>query len=542
MRALVLLTFAALASFAPARSASGPAPAAVPLEGLGRVHMPISCRAQQGTFDRALALLYSFWYERSLQQFDKIIARDPACAIAYWGAAMTFNHPLWAPPTAKDLKNGLDYLRRARSAPHASPRERAYLGAATVLFGDGDPSTKAARDQAYVRQMADVYSAYPDDETALFYALAIEGSPRYYSDPERINLAGHLAEGVRSRQPNHPGSLHYIIHAYDTFGYEARALSAARQYAASAPRIPHAVHMPSHTFLALGLWDEANRTNAVAWQASQRTRDRSMPTFISDDFHVLWFLVYGYLQSGEYSKARPLVELSLKNYKEALSRYDSLPRDSTSNDPDMLEMLMPVLDYGEYVGDYALVPPVGNSGLTLPAVAARTQFFAMRALAAQDAPGLAKIRNDFAHLLELPLAKQASATARLDADIAWKETEGVASLREGKLESGLTTLARAAAEEDTLPGLRPPLFLPIPAHELYGLELLRAGRYAQAETEFRLALHKLPNRPEALAGLARAANKAGDRAVAAAAAAAMQRTFKNAQPDARRHLALGLGY
>lgn len=535
MRILSLLMLLAIASLsiAPADAQKRPT---VPQEGLGRVHMPISCTAQQVAFDRGLALLYSFWYDRALKTFDRIIANDPGCAIAYWGAAMTFNHPLWSPPTAKDLKDGIGYLERSQNATRHSPREVAYLAAARVLFGDGDPAKKSARDDAYMRRMAELYAAYPDDETALFYALAIEGAPNYYSDARRIALAGHLTEGVRSRQPLHPGALHYIIHGYDTFGYEERALSAARQYAASAPRIPHAVHMPSHTFLALGLWDESNRTNAVAWQAAERDRDTSSPAFISRDFHSLWFLVYGYLQSGQYSKARPLVQLSLQDYREALSRYASLDRNSTNNDPDMLEMLMPVIDYGMYTGDYSLVPPVGDAGLRLPTIAARMQFFALRAMANHDAAGLRNVRAEFARLLDSPEAQQAPKTARVNVQIARNEVEGLALLNEGSVEPGLATLAEATAAEDTLLGLRPPLFLPMPAHELYGLELLRHARYKDAQTELTAALRKTPNRPLALAGLARAARLAGDLKTAGTADVALHAVLKNAEPQARKHV------
>src|SRR6202011_2543743 len=157
-------------------------------------------------FDRGLALLHNFWYERALTEFDATIAAHPDCAIAYWGAAMTYNHPLWAPPNATDVNAALAVLARAKGATTHNDREARYVAAVTTLFGDGDPAKKADRDIAYRDAMRAILAAYPDDETKLFTSLAVQ-SVRGMGDPDRIEAAS-LAEAVHQRQPQHPGALH----------------------------------------------------------------------------------------------------------------------------------------------------------------------------------------------------------------------------------------------------------------------------------------------------------------------------------------------
>ncbi|MDQ6943349.1 MAG: hypothetical protein M3169_12655, partial [Candidatus Eremiobacteraeota bacterium] len=236
--------------------ALGAGPPAAPEHGIGNVHMDISCGADANArFDRGLALLHNFWYERALTEFDATIKTHPDCAIAYWGAAMTYNHPLWSPPTGTDVKAALGYLQRVTSATTRNGRETKYVAAVTTLFGDGDPAKKDARDIAYRDAMRAILAVYPDDETKLFTSLAMQ-SVRGLTDAGRLEAAA-LAEAVHQHQPQHPGALHYLIHAYDSDALAARGLPAARAYAASAPAVPHALHMPSHITLRLGLWDEA---------------------------------------------------------------------------------------------------------------------------------------------------------------------------------------------------------------------------------------------------------------------------------------------
>ena len=255
-----------------------------PIHGLGHVHMDISCSpAVSETFDRALALLHNFWYARALEAFTEVAKRDSDCAIAYWGAAKTYDHPFWDPPTRSDESAAWALVQKGMRAPRKSPREGMYLAAVGALYKDGGADPKSARDQAYVDAMATAYAAYPDDETKLFYGLALlatvkEGTKGF----EKQGLAAKLFEEVYAKNPQHPGVLHYLIHVYDDPGHATDGLKAARAYAAAAPAVPHAQHMPSHIFTRLGYWAESATTNENAWRTSEsrceaRRRVRRIP-------------------------------------------------------------------------------------------------------------------------------------------------------------------------------------------------------------------------------------------------------------------------
>ncbi len=191
---------------------------------------------------------------------------EPDFAMAYWGEAMTYNHPLWGDPQETDTARQV--LSRAHPSPDLTPRERAYLGAVRVLYGDGD---KIQRDRSYAAAMEEIYRTYPEDrEAAAFYALALLGSVRS-DDPTALRTrmkAGALVQEVYRLEPDHPGAAHYIVHAFDDPDHAVLALRAAQQYAEIAPGAPHALHMPSHIFLQLGLWRETAASNEAAWAAS----------------------------------------------------------------------------------------------------------------------------------------------------------------------------------------------------------------------------------------------------------------------------------
>ena len=186
-------------------------------EGLGRAHMDISCSpAVTAEFDHALALLHNFWYVRAFERFNQIAKSDPGCAMAYWGAAMTLNHPFWDPPSPADEHAAWSLVKRGLVAPKSSDREKLYLDAVATLYKEGGAGTKSERDQRYRDAMAAVCAKYPDDETKLFYGLSILGAvPEGAEGFDEQKQAAALFEDVYSRQTDHPGVLHYLIHAYD---------------------------------------------------------------------------------------------------------------------------------------------------------------------------------------------------------------------------------------------------------------------------------------------------------------------------------------
>src|SRR4029077_17676078 len=201
-----------------------------------RVHMDISCPlAVAPEFDRALALLHNFWYVRALERFNQILKNDPGCAMAYWGAAMTYNHPFWDPPSQADETAAWALVQKGLSAREASPREKLYLGAVAALYKGAGAGSKSTRDQNYCTAMAAAYAQYPDDETTLFYGLSILGAiPEGSQGFAQQEQAAKLFEAVYARHPDHPGALHYLIHAYDDPEHARQGLKAARAYAQAA--------------------------------------------------------------------------------------------------------------------------------------------------------------------------------------------------------------------------------------------------------------------------------------------------------------------
>src|SRR5215471_17130426 len=258
-----LLAAAALAIARPVQNKTQDRANSAPEEGFGRVHMDISCSATVAAdFDRALALLHNFWYVRAQERFKEVLKNDPGCAMAYWGTAMTYNHPFWDPPSQADENAAWALVQKGLSALEVSAREKPYLTAVAALYRDAGSGSKSTRDQNYRDAMAVAYAQYPDDETAMFYGLSILGAiPEGSQGFAQQEQAAKLFEAVYTRHPDHPGVLHYLIHAYDDPVHAEHGLRASRAYAQAAAAVPHALHMPSHIFTRLGYWDESAATN-----------------------------------------------------------------------------------------------------------------------------------------------------------------------------------------------------------------------------------------------------------------------------------------
>ncbi|HWT05091.1 MAG TPA: hypothetical protein VN224_04995 [Xanthomonadales bacterium] len=509
--------------------ALGAGPPAAPEHGIGNVHMDISCGADANArFDRGLALLHNFWYERALTEFDATIKAHPDCAIAYWGAAMTYNHPLWSPPTATDVKAALGYLDRAKTATTHNDRETKYVAAVSTLYGEGDPAKKDARDAAYRDAMRAILAAYPDDETKLFASLAVQ-SVRGLTDDGRLEAAA-LAEAVHKSQPQHPGALHYLIHAYDTDALADRGLPAARAYAASAPAVPHALHMPSHITLRLGLWDEARNSNLASWKASEDAVRTAGELQSARQFHNLQFGQYASLQLGRYAEAKRQAEIALDQYDENLR---TIAKGGLSNDDvnDLryldFEAVGMASAYMLSSGDYSLVPrlPASPSSPVVNVLAQHAR--AMAAIARNDTAAMAAAETAARALLnDLPK----NGMVALVAPVAANETLAAIAHARHDDAAAFRGMDAAVAAEDALPRHLQPTFPPIPAHELYGRLLLDAGNYDAAAAQFAAALKLFPNRALATLGAARASRAAGDRAAAARYAASFTAMWSNADP------------
>ena len=246
--------------------------------GLGTVDFPGSCNASaQKWLSRGAALLHSFGYEEARLAFNDAVKADPSCAIAHWGVARTWYHPIWAPPSPDELKQGAEAIHRALVTPAKTARERDYITALAVFYKDWQTVDHATRAKAYEQALAEVRERHPDDdEAAIFHALQLVAIG--YLDPADKTYSwqkkgSEALNQLLPRHRNHPGVAHYIIHGVDYPSIAERGLAAARAYATIAPDSPHALHMPSHIFTRLGLWDDSIASNTAS--ASRRSHKRN---------------------------------------------------------------------------------------------------------------------------------------------------------------------------------------------------------------------------------------------------------------------------
>ena len=317
-RPWLVAALAAVLALGAARSASAQSNPHDLMEGRGRdVSFPVSCGADiQARFDAALAALHSFWYGQALKEFTAIAEAKPDCAIAYWGIAMSVWNQIWAPPTPANLKKGSDAITQALALDAKTPRERDYLDALAAFYADYDKLDHRTRAAAYMRKMEALAQRYADDrEARIFYALSLlataDGLDKTYKNQLK---AGEILEQVFAEKPQHPGPSHYIIHAYDYPALVDRALAAAQNYAICVTVVPHAIHMPSHTYVLLGRWKDTITANDSAETAEA---DRGTP---EDRIHALDYLVYAHLQLAQDAKAKETLDLALKIENDLVAR------------------------------------------------------------------------------------------------------------------------------------------------------------------------------------------------------------------------------
>ena len=491
------------------------------IHGLGHVHMDTSCSPSvSADFDRALAMLHNFWFARALEAFKKVIQADPQCAMAYWGAAMTYNHPFWDAPTREDESAAWAQVQKGRQTTKKTPREEMYLDAVAALYKDAGAGSKSERDEAYKNAMKAVYEKYPDDEVKLFYGLSIlgtikEGTPGF----ERQAVAAKLFEEVYAKKPEHPGALHYLIHVYDDPEHAVDGLKAARAYAKAAAAVPHAQHMPSHIFTRLGYWEESAAANENAWRTSEEDVKRAGESGEYRDFHSLNYLQYAYLQLGRYRDAKRVTDM-------IKAEYEALPNKKTALDTPELQArhvrgrtiyaLPDRVAYGYFdmLARYIVETGTWQEVPKIPLVAPSRDFVAMKlqlqAIAA-DAAGAKAAANQIVALSnepgQHPFVKQIITMQA-------KEAEAIAARASGDIEGAMAMMNEAVAVEDSIYALSQPPYPIIPVHELYGTMLLEVKRPAEAMKHFTETLKRTPGRPKAIYGIARAAESLGDRQTA----------------------------
>ena len=504
--------------------------------------MDISCSPSVAAkFDRALALLHNFWYARALDGFQQVLDDDPECAMAFWGAAMTHNHPFWDSPSQADETAAWILVQKGMSVQRASAREKLYLVAVAALYKDAGAGSKSARDQNYRDAMAAAYAQYPDDETALFYGLSMLGAvPEGSQGFEQQEQAAKLFEAVYARHPDHPGVLHYLIHAYDDPEHAQMGLKAARAYARTAAAVPHALHMPSHIFTRLGYWEESAATTLKGWEVSEADVKRAGESGAYRDFHNLTYLEYAYIELGRYRDAQHTVDIIAAQYK-------ALPDKTTAPDTPEFQSrhvrgrtIYAVPDRVVYGYFDMLTRLTVESGrwdevATIPLVVQSREFMAAKlqweAKAAAVRKDAAAARAATAKLVSLSQEPGQHPFAKLIITLQAKEAQAFAAQASGNAAEAVAKMNEAVAIEDAVDDLSQPPNPIIPARELFGTLLMDLNRPADAREQFLRTLNRTPGRPKALYGLAQAAQATGDLDVAQQRYKEFLALWKNADPD-----------
>ncbi len=462
-------------------------------EHLGAVHFATSCApAVKAAFDRAVALLHSFAYDAADMGFADVAARDPGCAMAHWGRAMTHYHQLWDVPAGAGLAAGQAEIDKAAAMGTGTPRERALIAALGAYYAQADQIPAAARAMRYSDAMAAVAHDNPtDDEIATFYALSLIATAAPADKTHaRQKQAADILEPIWKRQPDHPGVPHYLIHAYDSAELAQRGLPAARAYARIAPSAPHALHMPSHIFTRLGLWDDSIASNIAARKAALAQND------VGEALHAMDYLTYAYLQRGRTADAAKVVA----DLKAMPGLNGSGFKIGYAGNAMPVRLAIETRDWSTAA---QLTPLPGST----PQVAAIVWW--ARALGKLRAPVPASADADIAGLQSCRDALQAAGdtywTAQVDGLL--KSAQGWRAAATGDAEGAVADLTAAADEEDALEKLPLTPGPIVPAREQLGELFLSLNRPADAAKAFHAALLLAPGRLGATRGAAEAESK-----------------------------------
>jgi hypothetical protein len=476
--------------------------------GSASVKFETSCAAGvKEDFNKAVALLHSFWFPEATKMFEQIATQDPTCAMAHWGMAMSqWGNPFGGLRQAQAIEKGKAIASKAQATGSPTPREKALIDAVAILFSSADPGTQRDRVTRYEAAMQAASTANPKDiEVKIFYALAVAQSavPTDKTYAKQLQAAEILGP-LYKQMPKHPGLAHYIIHAYDAPALADRALPAARSYASLAPAIPHALHMPSHTFTRVGLWKESIETNRKSAEAAAKSNGAG------EELHALDYQTYAYLQIAQDKAAKAVVDHAL-----AVTVGGEGAAAGAAGAGAFAVAAIPAryaLERGAWAEAAALQVRPANT----PYTEAMTYF--ARAMGASrdghpdqataEIAKLAELRDKLKSMQDAYWTEQVDIQRRVA--LAWQ------AFAQGQKEDGLAQLKAAADSEDATdksavtPG---PL---APARELYGFMLLEANRPKEALIAFEATMKKEPNRFRAAYGAARAAEAAGDKAKARA--------------------------
>jgi tetratricopeptide (TPR) repeat protein len=482
---------------------------------LGKVDFPITCSEQaQAEFNRAVALLHHMTYPQAREAFERAAAANPGCALAHWGIAMTLFQPLWPTrPGPEALQRGWEEVQKAKTLQPPTERERLFVAAAEAFFLEPMSSDYWLRIRRWEQAMEKLHASFPDDpEAATFYALAhLATAPSDRISRENSDRAAEILLRVYQRNPDHPGAMHYLIHANDVPGRERESLEITQKYETVAPRNPHALHMPTHIYTRLGDWNGVIRGNLRAAEAALEYPAGEHGEFVWDEFpHAIEYLIYAYLQKGADDDAA-----------EQLKRLRTMPH------------LEPTFKTAFHLAStqarYVLERRAWNEAVMLvprePATLDWDRFTWPEAIA-QFARGLGA-----AHLGRVSDAKAADerlggledATRRAGEGLF---TQNIRVLRlelgawlthvQGKREASVALMREAAELEASTPKHAVTPGSTLPAHELLGDLLLEQKQPAEALAAYKRSMELYPKRFNSLLGAARSARALGDASLARA--------------------------
>ena len=488
---------------------------------LGTISFPNSgSAAAQPYFIEGVKFLHSFEWEDAAEAFRKAEQADPGFALAYWGEALSHTGGHHYPPeqdmaAARKALVKLGATRAERVAKAPTERERGYLNAVEVLYGEGDGHERMVK---YADAMGQLSAQFPDDdEAAVLHALALMRTARRGQESTRVDLqAGAIALRVFRHNGNHPGAVHYIVHAFDEPSRAIVGLEGADVYATLAPDAPHALHMPSHIYVQLGLWDKLSAANERSYAASlRRSEQKQLRGIEGQAFHAMFWLHYAYLMQGNFAKAEDALARAERHAKNSDAGPNRTGQVETMRARHIIETeRWQVVDVAPILAQIKAAPDrltARIAGATLLAAALSASRLKNAAASDLAAGGLRDL---------VTAMKEHGFSQNKAVQIMALEAGGMAQLARGDREAAVKALEQAATIEESMeppsgpPGENdddPPIK---PAHELLGEVLLAIGRPADAAKQFAIGLDRTPNRPRLLVGAARAAQKTSDQATA----------------------------
>ena len=487
---------------------------------MGTVHFDTSCSPEvHDEFDLAVATLHSFGYRKSAELFANVLRTDPSCSMAEWGIAMSHYRQLWDPPTKDDLRIGLEVAQTGLSMGPKTQRERDYLGAVQSFYQNAGSESHSIRAKRYETSMESLHSRYPQDtEAAIFYALSLIANAslkdKTYANQKK---ATQILAPIILQQPQHPGVAHYIIHADDNPVLAPLALDAAKQYSQIAPDSPHALHMPSHIFTRLGLWDDSIASN-LASAASARKQNLA-----GDELHALDYLVYAYLQTGRITEARKLTQ--------QLPVVE--PDDAARSAGLYATAVIPArywIERQQWDSAAALALPQTSPGNAYASTQA-TLYFA-RALGASRLGDTKSARAAMQPLLSLRDALAQSGDGNADQmTVQLKIVSAWIKWADGDHDAAVQEMRTAAAMEDAIEKSPVSPGSIAPAPEMLGDMLLSAKQPKLALAAYESALKSTPGRLRAEYGAAVSAQEAGLRSAAEQHYRTLLKNCSHADPD-----------